>query len=224
MCGIRTHWEVHILHNIVMADGIDTHWFRQRMRSMRVYQKDIAKLIRRDRSVVSKIISGQQPIQIDQVPLFADALDVSVVEVLYRTGLWSNGRPKLAVAPVVNSVEAGTFADIHDVPPSQGNSGVLVEYGKPTVIALRVKGDSMNRVAAEGSLIVIDYSAKDLRDGEPGVFRRGGEATFKRYRRDDSGAWLEPDSTNQRHEKVFPTDDEPIQIVGRVIDIRPEYS
>ena len=99
----------------------------------------------------------------------------------------------------------------------------MLEYRHHRVISFRVVGDSMDRVAPERSIVVVDYTEKSLSDGELGVFFHGAEATFKRYRIDDTGPWLEADSYNPRHESIFPKDGEIVEVVGRVIDIQPEY-
>ena len=201
---------------------MDSDWFKDRLRDRERTQEHLAVAIHRERSVVSRIINGKQPLQIDEVRPFSEVLEVPVVEILYRAGLWK-AQPSVVLAPIINSVEAGEFADTTpDEPPSAEHS-IVVEYPYKTVFALRIEGDSMDRMAPENSLIVVDYSEKKVKDGELFVFRREGEATFKRYRKDKSGAWLEPDSTNPRHTPLFPGNGEVIEVIGRVIEIRPEY-
>ena len=202
---------------------MDSEWFQNRMDEKSLTQEDVGKAIHRDRSVVSRIINGEVGLQLSDVQGFAQVLETCAIEILYRAGLWDT-RPELYLAPVINSVEAGSFAEtIPNEPPYTANTKV-VEHPNRTVFALTVTGDSMDRIAPEGSLIVIDYSEKKPSDGELFVFRRHGEATFKRYRKDKSGVRLEPDSTNPRHTSIFPENGEDIEVIGRVIDIRPEYS
>ena len=201
---------------------MDSDWFKNRLRDRKRTQEHLAVAIHRDRTVISKIINGKQPLQIDEVRAFAEILEVPVIEILYRAELW-DAPPSVVLAPVINSVEAGEFVDTTpDEPPSAEHS-IVVEHPAKTVFALRIEGDSMDRVAPENSLIVVDYSMKKAEDGELFVFRRHGEATFKRFRKDKSGAWLEPDSTNPRHTPLFPGNGELIEVIGRVIEIRPEY-
>ncbi|KKL27139.1 hypothetical protein LCGC14_2388180, partial [marine sediment metagenome] len=201
---------------------MDSDWFKGRLRERKRTQEHLAVAIHRERSVVSKIINGKQPLQIDEVRGFSEVLEVPVIEILYRAGLW-NAAPSVVLAPIINSVEAGEFADTTpDEPPSAEHS-IVVERACKTVFALKIEGDSMDRVAPENSLIVVNYSVKKAKDGELFVFRRHGEATFKRFRKDESGAWLEPDSTNPRHTRIFPDNGDNIEVIGRVIEIRPEY-
>lgn len=201
---------------------MDSEWFQNRMDEKGLTQEDVGQEIHRDRSVVSRIFSGEVSLQLSDVQGFARILETCPIEILYRAGLWDT-RPELYLAPVINSVEAGSFVETTpDEPPYTSNT-IIVEHPNRTVFALMVTGDSMDRVAPEHSLIVVDYSEKNARDGELFVFRRHGEATFKRFRKDKSGIRLEPDSTNPRHTPIFPENGDHIEVIGRVIDIRPEY-
>ena len=91
---------------------------------------------------------------------------------------------------------------------------VPVTHQRSTLIALRVHGSSMNRVAPEGSIIIVDFADKSLAPGQYYVVKHHGEATFKRYRADP--ARLEPDSA-EFHDTVFIRGE--IEVVGRVIQV-----
>lgn len=83
--------------------------------------------------------------------------------------------------------------------------------------ALRVTGDSMDRIAPDGSIIIIDPTDFDLFERRLFVVRNGdGEATFKQYR--ESPARLVPCSSNPQH-KVIPVTDKHYEIIGRVVKI-----
>jgi SOS-response transcriptional repressor LexA len=77
----------------------------------------------------------------------------------------------------------------------------------------------MDRVVPHGSRIVVDYTAKTLVDRDLAVFASEDGATFKRYRRDEDGVWLEPDSFNRRHQPLMFDGEAEIAIVGRVVAI-----
>ena len=96
---------------------------------------------------------------------------------------------------------------------------IVTAYDRPTVFALRVEGDSMNKTAPEGSIIVVDYERRGLLNLRPYVFRRGGQATFKLYREDGAERWIEPNSTNLRHAPIFPEPGEVFEPIGAVVDI-----
>ncbi len=81
-------------------------------------------------------------------------------------------------------------------------------------LALRVVGDSMNLVAPENSIIIVDRFDTIPRPRGFYVFATpdGGEATFKRWMsRPDR---LEPYSTNPAHEAIYL--DAPPTVIGRV--------
>ncbi|MGP1255225.1 MAG: LexA family protein [Kiloniellales bacterium] len=121
-------------------------------------------------------------------------------------------------APIISWVEAGQWTAADTLPPGSGE-GVIVSHTRSTIFALRVRGNSMDRIAPEGSVIIIDYGDRDLIDGRYYVFRlsNGGDATFKRYRANPTR--LEPNST-QPHETIFP--EESVEVIGRVIQVVQE--
>ena len=85
---------------------------------------------------------------------------------------------------------------------------------RASCIALRVRGDSMNLIAPDNSIIVVDYADKDLRDGAYYIVKSGDDATFKRYRANP--ARFEPQSS-LLFETIYPTG--PVEIVGRVTKV-----
>ena len=127
----------------------------------------------------------------------------------------SAAREPIIRVPLISWVQASRYVEIYD-PYERGDSEgeVEVSYGKDTLIALRVKGSSMNRVAPEGSVIIVDYSDKSLISGKYYVVKKDGKATFKRYRTNPDR--FEPDSTDS-HDTIFP--DGPVEVVGRVVKV-----
>ena len=80
-------------------------------------------------------------------------------------------------------------------------------------IALKVVGDSMDRISPPESIIFVDRSDKVLVPNACYVISNGdGEASYKRFR--SNPMRFEPVSTNPAHEPIYPTR-EPL-IVGRV--------
>jgi len=117
--------------------------------------------------------------------------------------------------PLVSWVEAGDLTETVD-PYSIGDAAeyIPVTHQRNTLIALRVNGQSMNRIAPEGSIVIVDYADKSLISGQYYVVKIDGRATFKRFRSDP--ARLEPDST-EAHETVFIRQE--TDVVGRVIQV-----
>lgn len=81
-------------------------------------------------------------------------------------------------------------------------------------IALQVEGDSMNRIAPDGAIILVDRSDTRLIDGRHYIFAlEGGDATFKMFKRNPDR--LQPYSTNPDYMAV-PADREDLYVFGRV--------
>jgi repressor LexA len=124
-------------------------------------------------------------------------------------------REPIIKVPLISWVQASRYVEIYDpYEPGDSEGDIDVPYGKDTLIALRVKGNSMNRVAPEGSIIIIDYADKTLISGKYYVVKQDAKATFKRYRTNPDR--FEPEST-ERHDTIFP--EGPVEVVGRVVKV-----
>jgi len=124
---------------------------------------------------------------------------------------------ELRSVPLISWVEAGLMTDVVDPYPAGAAADYIqVDSDSQTLIGLRVSGSSMDRIAPEGSVIIVDYADKTLVDGKFYVVRQGvSMATFKRYRA--SPPRLEPHSTDRSHQSITPGED--TEIVGRVIKV-----
>lgn len=144
----------------------------------------------------------------------AEALNWSIEELLGQSNL-SNKSVPMAAVPVVSWVEAGSFSEASDpYEPGDSVNEIQVPSTSTTLIALVVRGSSMNRVAPDGSTILVDYSRCDLISGKYYVVKNGDGATFKRYRSNPDR--FEPNSTED-HQIIFPQDS--ITVVGQVVRV-----
>ncbi len=117
--------------------------------------------------------------------------------------------------PVLSWVEAGGLADaLEPYQPGVSTEWVPVAHHHDNLIALRVKGRSMDLVAAEGTIVIVDLNDRVLVDGKHYVFRHDGRATFKTWRRGPPER-LEPQSTDPDYQPIIPSDG--VEVVGRVI-------
>ena len=73
----------------------------------------------------------------------------------------------------------------------------------------------MDRIAPDGSTVVINISDRELRPRSFYVFRQSDSATFKRYM--ECPARLEPFSTNPTHEAIAIDND--IDVIGRAVRV-----
>lgn len=126
-------------------------------------------------------------------------------------------RTETIPVPLISWVSAGALLQ-PEVPVDEDDLSVIIH--EPDLdprgdwVALRVEGDSMNKVSPHGSIIFVNR--KNRRLAARGFYVIGdgeGGATYKRFM--PPNRW-EPYSTNTRHEPfVLPEGQEP-DIIGRV--------
>ena len=153
----------------------------------------------------------------DTLDGLARGLDWSLEELLGLPGHGNVSRIDEPVfdVPLISWVAAGQLSETAD-PYQTGDAAeyIAVTHKRNTLIALRVHGLSMNRIAPDGSMIIVDYADKVLTSGQYYVIKLGGQATFKRYRSNPDR--FEPDSTEPQ-DTVFV--DGETEVVGRVIQV-----
>jgi len=154
----------------------------------------------------------------ENVSNLAHVLEVSIDWLLTGQGNMNDPREpdsklqKIKV-PLIDWVSAGkmSYSDI-----GEEIIGFVEETGLDRDgdwIALRVKGDSMDRISPPESIIFVDRRDQVLVPNACYVISNtDGEATYKRFR--PNPMRFEPVSTNSLHEPIYPTR-EPL-IVGRV--------
>ncbi len=129
--------------------------------------------------------------------------------------LTPDNRP-LQMVPLISWVQAGQLAH-SEIDFDQADERVPFASPRKMLFALKVRGTSMNRVAPDGSRIVVDYDDRDPSDGKCYVFLCRGDTTFKRYRDTNGPVRLEPDSSDP-HDTIFPDGD--FTVVGHVIGVQ----
>jgi SOS-response transcriptional repressor LexA len=117
--------------------------------------------------------------------------------------------------PLISWVAAEELRETKDSYAAGGAEDFIpISYNRDTLIALRVQGSSMNRIAPDGSIIIVDFDDRTLSPGQYYVVKHDGDATFKRFRTEP--ARLEPDSTDS-YDTIFITGE--IEVVGHVIQV-----
>lgn len=117
--------------------------------------------------------------------------------------------------PLISWVSAGRLADpgapypVEDIPLL-----AFADLGPGDWFALRVDGDSMDRVSPSGSIIVVNRADRELLTGKAYVFCVRGDTTFKRWNAEP--ACLLPYSTNPEHVPMFVRRTRDLEVVGRV--------
>lgn len=123
-----------------------------------------------------------------------------------------------ATVPLLSWISAGGFAAPRDMAehdePLEMLRWALSEKGD--WFALRVEGDSMNRISPPDSVIFVNKREKKLVHNACYIIadKETGEAAYKRYR-SDPPRW-EPVSTNDKHEPSYVEHDGEPVIIGRV--------
>jgi SOS-response transcriptional repressor LexA len=191
-------------------------------------QAELARRISARRHAMGKSGVRQQSVnQLEQGGVNAPRYLVELADVLEVDVGWLSGvsteRPpppsssmaEIVRAPLISWVEAGGLADtVEPYVPGEAEEWVPTVHHHANLIALRVRGRSMDRIAPEGTIIIVDLNERDLVEGRHYVFRLEGRATFKTWRKGPP-ARLEPQSNDPDYQPIFP--DDGIEVVGRVI-------
>lgn len=118
--------------------------------------------------------------------------------------------------PVISWVAAGRFSDTPGQDDMEASSHIdVTDLPRGKYFGLRIIGDSMNRVAPEGAIIVVNARDRELIPRKYYVFQNGHGATFKRYM--NNPPRLEPYSYNLDHETLQV--DKDTQVIGRAVRI-----
>lgn len=124
-----------------------------------------------------------------------------------------HGRPGGERVPLISWASASDFRDTGDIPPDVPTIEVP-PGGLPAGdwFALKVLGDSMDRIAPDGAIIYVNGRDRILLPDQFYVFHSTEGATFKRYATNPKR--LEPFSTNPVHRTIFPKGE--VRVIGRV--------
>jgi SOS-response transcriptional repressor LexA len=193
-----------------MANRSITQWVEAavgRVGSQAELARRLSKELRRDidRAAVNKMITGARDLAADEM------LAIEAV-----TGMPVPSPNVPGRVPLLDWVSAGRLAEprsqisVEDVPLL-----AFADLGKGDFFALKVEGNSMNRVSPEGSIIVIDRADKTLVSGKCYVFAVRGETTYKKWQAGQP-AYLAPFSFDPIHAPIFVKRKRDLEVVGRV--------
>lgn len=117
--------------------------------------------------------------------------------------------------PVVSWVAAGRMVEPDAQLPAEVETIEISGLAPGDYFGTRARGDSMNRIAPDGALIIVDKSDRELVRGRRYIFSSRGKTTFKRFGGPDPYR-LEPESLNPENEPIFPREGEKWDVIGRV--------
>lgn len=161
--------------------------------------------------------NGRRGIPRDRAPLYARRFKVAEEWLLYGKGAENilSGAEPVTQVPLMGKVPGGNWREA--VRDQQGWIHIAQSEARDGMYALRVEGDSMNRIVEDGAIIVIDPRDKAVFHRRLFVVRDpDGEVTFKRYM--DGPGRLEPCSRNADHQPI-PITERGYEIIGRVTKI-----
>lgn len=169
---------------------------KERRLELRLSQGDLAKAVGVTQQAIQQIEDGKtaRPRKLKEL-----------AEALQCTSEWLLGGSKAPDRPegvgLIDRVSAGQLAEIIDnYQPGDADEWVDYPAKHSKVVALRVKGNSMNRVSPDGSIIIVDLLQREMTSNRLYIVKIGEEATFKRYRANPPR--LEPDST-EAHDAIY---------------------
>lgn len=175
-------------------------------------QGDLAKALGVKQPTISRYLKGMDPggeVREEIKKLAAEALDEGVGSTPILRGLY---------APLISWVSAGNLRSPDAIAEIDGAPRIYAPdlEQKGDWIALRVEGDSMDRISPPESVIFVNLKDRRLVPNACYVIADTdtGEATYKRWR-PSPDRW-EPVSVNPAHEPFFPPEDQVIKVIGRV--------
>ena len=176
-------------------------------------QQRLAEMVGRSQSALAAWETGKHEPSRDDVSRLAQALNVS-------RGLLEGTAPRQSdggmSVPLLNWVSAGDVTDVDSISVANAHQWIQITDLPPgTFFATEVRGDSMDRISPEGSIIVVNVEDQRLISGKPYVFSLRGATTYKLFKREPV-IRLEPYSTNPSHDPIFLQDSD-WRVVGRVV-------
>ena len=157
-------------------------------------------------NTIAKLETSVMGLTLDYMVQIAEVLRAQPADLL-------EGGGTVRMVPILGAIAAGNWTE--ELAFAEDHLPVPSGIGGPRSFALRPEGESMNRIAAPGSYIVIDPDQTALLEGKHYAVRNGsGEATFKTYRAQPPR--LEPCSTDPAF-KPIQVGQVPFVVIGRVI-------
>lgn len=149
--------------------------------------------------------------RIDTIIQLARALDVTPEWLAFGAG-----EEAATSVPLISWVSAGAFGQADAVDDVDDAERITVADLRPGEwVALRVEGDSMDRISPPDSIILVNLDDRKLVANACYILQDAdGSATYKRYRPNPDR--FEPVSTNDSHQTLFPDPGNMPQIFGRV--------
>lgn len=199
------------------------------MRGLKIARKQ-AKMTQKEASEVSGIPlstlrrweQGVNEPDIDSINLLADLYHTST-DILLSSPFANRGVVSVtnATAPVFGRIAAGTPREALRVAEDEHWVSPELKERFPDAFWLKVSGNSMNRLFADESLVLIAPSA-EVRDGDVAVvFVNGDDATLKRVYFEEKKIRLHPESYDPEYRDRVIDQSDPdapeVRIIGKAV-------
>lgn len=183
------------------SQAFDPELVKEAMRERKVSQTALAKVMKLpSQSAFSNILLGKRRITAQEARTAYEFLGIPI-------------KSSVRTVPIIGITNAGNWREAIQMP--LGELPIPMEAAGQDAFALRLDGDSMDKVIEDGSHIVIDPRDKELRNGKSYLIQNGDcEATVKAYFRDPPR--FEPLSNNPDH-RGWSVADHDFVILGRVV-------
>jgi len=179
-------------------------------------QVDLADAIGKGQTTISSWERNRTEPTRDDVVKIAEVLRLPISDI---EGVGEAGPAQLRFreVPIISWVSAGRLVDPQDIIRAGSGETLLVpDLPNGEYFSTKVRGDSMDRVSPDGSVIVVKASDREPIPGKYYLFSLRGEATYKRFQ-SDPVIRLEPFSTNPINQTIYPKHDRDWSVVGRVV-------
>ena len=201
---------------------------REAREKLGLTQAQVAKLMGTTQQTIQRYEAGKVDIASNKLTRLAKVLDTTVDYLLGTSPLPTNairaipgGTPR----PVIGRISAGDFGTVYEETGESLNvdDDVYVEHKHG--FWMKVRGNSMNRLFAEGTMVYIDPN-DEVRNGDVGVACvNGDEGTVKRIFFEPNGSVrLHPESYDPEYRDRIVDKSDPdspsFQIEGKVVAYR----
>lgn len=197
-----------------------------------ITQEALARKIGRTQGAVSQWINGSKPPSMASIKRICDAFDLSESDLLSdQNGLYAQihgltDAPAGAMAVrgaegafvpvrVLGKVHAGVLDDEEQLDGTVEVPASLLD-GHPRAFALLTTGTCMNRVIAQGEVVLVDPDMSPGRGSIVVAETEAYEAIMRRWFRGASKLMLSPDSYDEYDDLVFEHGDGSVTVLGVV--------
>lgn len=199
---------VHCGHN----DGMLGNNIAQIRKAAGMSQTALAEAIGTTLNNLGKLERGDRRLNQDWINKIAVALGVEPGAVIgQQADVLAEGAEPAVAIPILGEVPAGPWRE--EVRSPRGWEHVARSEVTRNSYALKVSGDSMDRIVKDRATIIVDPDDRDLFHQRLFVVRGPDGVTFKQYL--DGPARLVPCSTNPEHQTIS-AHDKAFDVIGRV--------